>query len=101
MHAFSKPRQEQVFEKCGLLMSIAVHPECQGQGIGKQLVNAFLEEAHQCGADYVNLTTDAENNDAVNIFYQSIGFNKYRTFTTPEKRIMNEYVIQLKKNDGS
>ena len=76
-------------------MSIAVHPECQRQGVGNQLLQAFLDEARQRGLDHVSLTTDAENNDAVNKFYQKLGFNNYRAYVTPEKRVMNEYVIHL------
>ena len=95
LRAFSKAHQEQPTENCGELMSIAVHPETQRQGVGKQLVQAFLDEARQRGLEYVNLATDAENNDAVNNFYLNLGFNINRTYITPEKRVMNEYVIHL------
>ena len=95
LRAFSMPGQPLPAENCTTLMSIAVDPECQGQGIGKLLVNNFLEEAKVRGAQHVNLFTDALDNDAVNQFYQSLGFKEVRTYTTPEKRAMKEYLIKL------
>jgi hypothetical protein len=57
-------------------------------------VQAFLAESRQRGLDAVNLTTDGDDNEATNQFYQSTGFSLART-TTPEGRRMNEYLIQL------
>lgn len=56
------------------LASIGVAPAAQGLGAGKQLVQAFLKQAQQNGVQEVVLTTDAHNNDAVNAFYQKLGF---------------------------
>lgn len=75
-------------------MSIAVDPKYQGQGIGKKLVKAFLTQAKKRDLEYINLTTDALNNDAVNHLYVSTGFKLYRGYTTPEGRKMNEYLFQ-------
>jgi ribosomal protein S18 acetylase RimI-like enzyme len=77
------------------LMSIAVLPETQGKGIGQALVRAFLDEAARRGLCQVDLTTDRDHNEATNCFYQNLGFTCERTFTTPEGRAMNEYVINL------
>ena len=95
LRAFSMPSQPLPAPNCATLMSIAVDPACQGSGVGGLLVSAFLEEARQRGLTWVNLTTDAENNAAVNRFYQANGFTLHRTYTTPEGRGMNEYLIQL------
>ena len=76
-------------------MSIAVEPTYQGQGIGKELVRAFLEEAKMRGLKYVNLTTDAVDNERVNHFYQKLGFQVHRSCVTPEGRKMNEYIFRL------
>uniref|UniRef100_A0A7C3MKY5 GNAT family N-acetyltransferase n=1 Tax=Dictyoglomus thermophilum TaxID=14 RepID=A0A7C3MKY5_DICTH len=73
------------------LASIAVDPNYTGRGLGKMLVKTFLEISKKMGAKFVYLTTDAKNNDAVNYFYQSLGFELYRTFRTRLGRIMNEY----------
>ena len=82
-------------------MSIAVLPEAQGKGIGQALVWAFLEEAAQRGLRQVDLTTDRDDNETTNRFYQNMGFVCERTFVTPEGRAMNEYVIGLPCEDAA
>ncbi|GIV09411.1 MAG: hypothetical protein KatS3mg019_1502 [Fimbriimonadales bacterium] len=77
------------------LASLGVDPTAQGQGIGKQLVSAFLDTAAQMGVQEVVLTTDAHNNDAVNAFYQRLGFVCTRQFWQTPERLMNEYRIRL------
>lgn len=77
----------------GTLMSLAVRSTCQGQGIGKQLVSAFLENSRKRQIEVVHLTTDAIDNEATNEFYLKMGFACAKTFATPEGRLMNEYVI--------
>jgi ribosomal protein S18 acetylase RimI-like enzyme len=77
------------------LMSIAVAPEEKGKGIGKSLVKRFLNEMALKGVETVCLTTDRDNNEDTNIFYQKIGFLKAREFKTPEGRWMYEYTINL------
>ena len=95
LRTFRMPKQQLPAANCATLMSIAVAPSCQGQGIGKLLTKAFLDEARLRGSQNVNLTTDAVENDPVNHFYQSFGFSLFRKYSTPEGRIMNEYVIKL------
>jgi ribosomal protein S18 acetylase RimI-like enzyme len=96
IRAFTISGQQLPAENCATLMSIAVDPTCQGKGIGKLLVKAFLSEAQLRGSHYVNLTTDVVNNESANIFYQSLGFELFRNFTTMEGRIMNEYLFKLR-----
>jgi len=79
------------------LASIAVDPYYTGQGLGKKLVKAFLDEADKLGAEMVYLTTDARNNDYVNNFYKSLGFTLYRTFFNEYRREMNEYRYYFEK----
>jgi ribosomal protein S18 acetylase RimI-like enzyme len=95
LRALTMPGQARSAEGEGTLMSIAVLPDKQGQGIGQALVRAFLSEAAQRGLAKVNLTTDQVNNDAANHFYQRLGFSCVRHFLTPEDRQMNEYVTDL------
>ena len=78
-------------------MSIAVSPEFQGRGIGKQLVEAFCQELAARGEPAVCLTTDRDDNEAVNRFYQRLNFQLARSFITPEGRAMNEYVRNLQE----
>jgi len=82
------------------LMSIAVLPGYQNKGIGKALVQEFLNEMQRRGMRRVNLTTDKDGNDAVNAFYCHLGFQLVRSFMTPEGRRMNEYAISLSGGDG-
>ena len=77
------------------LMSIGVDPETQSKGIGKSLVHHFLDTCRTAGVREVNLTTDRWENEKVNRFYQNLGFILKRSYTTPEKREMNEYVYKL------
>jgi len=74
-----------------LLLSIAVHPSKQGQGIGKQLIKCFSAEAEGRGITAISLTTDKLNNDMTNQFYVRSGFSCARSFITAEGRQMNEY----------
>ncbi len=90
------PKQELPAENCATLMSIAVDPAYQNEHIGRQLVNSFLIEAKSRGSEFVNLATDAVDNDGVNHFYRSVGFELFRTFFTPEGREMNEYLFDLR-----
>lgn len=82
------------------LFSIGVLPELQGTGVGKLLVHAFLHEARMCGCKRVFLTTDCDNNEVVNSFYQMLGFCIERQYETPEGRRMNEYWINLDEKDA-
>jgi ribosomal protein S18 acetylase RimI-like enzyme len=91
--ALNSPREADAGEGCGTLMSIAVSPDAQGKGIGKQLVEVYLAEAAYRGNAEVNLTTDRLNNESVNRFYVRYGFRLMRQFATPEGRVMNEYRI--------
>jgi len=84
-----------------LLMSVAVNPNRQGNGIGRQLVSKFLEEAGSRGCLSVTLTTDALGNDTVNRFYRSMKFQLSKEFITSEGRIMNEYVYTLNRERGA
>lgn len=74
-----------------LLSSIAVAPEAQGKGIGRALVQRWLDEAQHRGAVGCFLTTDAVNNAAVNRFYSAMGWKLESAYTTPEGRKMNRY----------
>jgi ribosomal protein S18 acetylase RimI-like enzyme len=76
------------------LSSIAVHPEMAAKGVGKQLVLAFLEESWRRGAECVYLTTDADGNEAVNRFYQRLGFLLVGSFEQQGGRRMNKYVFK-------
>ncbi len=75
------------------LASIGVMPGAAGNGIGRRLVRAFCEEAFSRKAARVLLTTDAENNSAVNSFYLSLGFKRNEDFIQHSKRRMTQYTF--------
>jgi ribosomal protein S18 acetylase RimI-like enzyme len=77
------------------LASIAVLPAASGKGVGKALVLEFAQRAVALRADYIYLTTDAEDNGKVNSFYWKLGFTRNKTFLAPGGRLMNEYVLPL------
>jgi len=73
------------------LASVAVDPSYSGRGEGANLIEAFVSHARLLGGEYVYLTTDAHENEAVNRFYVRSGFRLHRSFVVPPGRVMNEY----------
>lgn len=98
LRAFSMPSSRHQDSTSGLLMSLAVRPDIQGNGSGRALVDAFLLAANRRELQSVALTTDSDNNENVNRFYRRLGFELAGTYVTPEGRRMNEYRIRL--NNG-
>lgn len=89
--AFKKSDNVAKEEKYVELSSICVDPKFEGRGIGSDLINYLKEMVDFNIYTYINLETDADRNDAVNMFYVNNGFVLARTFTTAEGRRMNEY----------
>ncbi len=77
------------------LTSIGVDPSHQYRGVGSELVAAFLENMRARGVTSVHLTTDQQDNEQASAFYQRQGFRCLSTYTTPEGRVMNEFVVEL------
>jgi ribosomal protein S18 acetylase RimI-like enzyme len=75
-----------------LLSSICVDPAMRGNGVGRQLVQAWTQEVARRGVDAALLTTDAEDNDVANRFYRSLGWVLSGGHVTPEGRAMNCYI---------
>lgn len=82
-----------------LLSSIAVLPDVQQSGVGKMLVQKWIQEVSQRGGTGCFLTTDADQNEKVNAFYQKLGWKIESAYTTPEGRRMNRYVYDI-ENTG-
>ena len=78
-------------EKYVELASICTFPDMKGKGIGTRLIDYFKSIVDFGEYAYINLETDADNNDAVNQFYIRNGFRLERTYITAEGRRMNEY----------
>lgn len=80
------------------LTSLATHPAAMGRGIGRALVQGFIRAA-SARAERVLLTTDADDNEAVNRFYRNLGFRVRRTFERSKGRMMNEYSYDLEPEE--
>lgn len=99
LRALKRPKEASEASAEACLMSIAVAPQAAGRGLGAALVRAFCDELRLRSVSRFCLTTDRDRNDEANGFYAKLGFVLSRTFTTPEGRRMNEYVMSLERRD--
>ena len=91
IRAFQKPGETKREEKYVELSSIGVSPDVKGQHIGSRMIDKLKEMFDADKFAFINLETDAVNNEGVNAFYVKNNFVLTRTFETPEGRKMNEY----------
>lgn len=91
VRAFLKPSEAKRDEKYVELSSIGVSKAAKGQGIGTALISELKERVDFSAYEYINLETDAVNNDAAKGFYVKNGFVPVREFETHEGRKMLEY----------
>ena len=89
--ALLKPSETKREEKYVELSSIGVSPEAKGQHIGSRMIDKLKEMFDAERFAYINLETDAVNNESANAFYVRNDFVLTRTFETSEGRKMNEY----------
>jgi ribosomal-protein-alanine N-acetyltransferase len=61
----------------GHLKDIAVHPEMQGEGVGRALLRRVLFTLRLAGADVVKLEV-RESNDVARSLYEDVGFERVR-----------------------
>ncbi len=64
--------------KYATVEGIYVKKEFRGKGIGKQLLNTFLEECKRQGARYVCLVIDNKEPESIAHFYKKFGFKVVR-----------------------
>lgn len=83
-----RSEQHSVTEPPATLLTLAVTPQSQGQGVGRRLVEAFSTDLLRRGVEQYKLTTDAEGNNAVIRFYEQLGFESTVHWITPEGRPM-------------
>lgn len=94
VRALLKPSEAKREEAYVELSSIGVEPDQKGKGIGSLLIAELKKNTDFEKFAYINLETDAENNEGANRFYQKNGFVLSRTYQTHEGRKMNEYRYQ-------
>lgn len=64
-----------VFDHVLSELTIVVHPDCQGKGIGKDIFTAFLQEVKTNRPEIIRVELIArESNEKAINFYQKIGF---------------------------
>ena len=76
-----------------LLSSICVDPGAERGGHGRRLIDAWWQQVRERGVTSAYLTTDADDNDRVNNFYQRAGWSLRGSWTTQQGRRMNCYAI--------
>lgn len=89
--AFRKSDEVKKTEKYVEIASICVDPKKSRKGTGTLLIDYIKNNIDYSVYKYINLETDADDNDKVNNFYVKNGFTLERTYTTREGRKMNEY----------
>lgn len=98
IRALKKSEDVKRCERYVELASIGVVNDAQGNGIGGKLVEYLIANVDFGKYEYINLETDANNNDSVNTFYRNKGFKLHREYITPEGRHMNEYKYKPREN---
>ena len=89
--AFLKPGEVKREEKYVELSSIGVDPNVKSKGIGSKLIDALKDNVDFNKFAYINLETDAVDNEGAIHFYGKNGFVRERMFETDEGRKMYEY----------
>nr|WP_288723124.1 GNAT family N-acetyltransferase [uncultured Sellimonas sp.] len=89
--AFKKSDDVKKEEAYVELASICVNPKAGGKGVGSRLIDKLKEITDFTIYEYINLETDACDNDVVNKFYIKNRFQLARSYVTAEGRKMNEY----------
>lgn len=78
-----------------LLSSICVDPDQRSEGIGAQLLEAWVQNMRSLHAQRAFLTTDAKGNDRVMGWYVSQGWSLLGTFTRADGRVMAAYTRDI------
>lgn len=89
--AFKKSESVVKTERYVELSSICVDPANESRGVGSKLIDYLKSIVDFNSYAYINLETDADDNEGVNKFYVKNGFKLEREFVTAEGRTMNEY----------
>jgi GNAT superfamily N-acetyltransferase len=59
-----------------LVEDVAVHPDAQGQGIGRALIHHAMDHARACGCYKLALSANAKREKA-HAFYESLGLQRH------------------------
>lgn len=89
--AFLKPGEAKREEKYVELSSIGVDPNIKSKGVGSLLIDSLKHIVDFTKFAYINLETDAIDNEGAIHFYEKNGFVRERMVETDEGRKMYEY----------
>lgn len=70
-----KEKKYRVHNKEGYISDLFIDKDCQGQGLGKRLLNTLTEAFVNAGCTHLGLDTHIENKEAMK-FYEYMGFTK-------------------------
>lgn len=76
------------------LYSIAVSPDCQGEGVGRFLITRTEADVREHNSK-ISLTTDYYNNDKAIAFYRALGYQEFYDFVTYPNRRMWRMIKEL------
>lgn len=89
--AFKKSDSVKKKDKYVEVASICTDPAYEGRGVGSSLIEYMKSLVDFSIYKYINLETDAENNEKAIRFYLKNGFLKEREYVTAEGRKMIEF----------
>ena len=90
-----KSDEVQTVEDYAELYSIGVAPDCQGKGVGRELLIRVEQELLEQNVEKLSLTTDYYNNNSAIGFYESMGYHVLYVFTAYPERKMYRMIKNL------
>lgn len=81
--------------KRGIISRVAVHPEYQGKGIAKQLLEASFEKLKEKEVDDVELDVDVVKAGAINL-YKKMGFKVVEVFSPDAEEDESFFIMRRK-----
>ncbi len=79
----------------GELLSLAIHSDFRGLGLGSILISSYESQARKLGVKSVSLTTDYDNNDSVIQFYFKHGYEVLYDFSAYNRRKMYRLIKEI------
>ena len=62
--------------RSGVVEDVAVLPECQGQGVGKAMMQDAMERCRRAGC-YKMMLSSNENRESAHAFYEALSFERH------------------------
>lgn len=76
LHLYLLPQLAHQGSRAAVVEAVAVHPEVQGQGIGRALMQHALAIAREAGCYKLALSSNGSR-DAAHAFYDALGFQRH------------------------